>query len=130
MGQVEIGHSSKTSLIQETLGGNLPREWDFRPLCGTVNYCVFRPWTHWGLTVPQTAAELSDRDLTNEDRRSEDSFRNTSLYKMQGFIVTCSFWGEFELNLYNICLRSMTNIINYIRGLVETKKMSTRPHFH
>ena len=42
MGQVEIEHSSKTSLIQETEGENLPREWDFRPLCGAVNYCVFR----------------------------------------------------------------------------------------
>ena len=41
-GQVEIGHSSKSSLIQETEGGNLPREWDFRPLCGAVNYSVFR----------------------------------------------------------------------------------------
>ena len=51
VGQVEIGHSSKTSLIQETEGENLPREWDFRPLCGAVNCCVFRasrsfaPWT-------------------------------------------------------------------------------------
>ena len=26
VGQVEIGHSSKTSLIQETEGENLPRE--------------------------------------------------------------------------------------------------------
>ena len=42
VGQVEIGHSSKTSLIQETEGENLPREWDFIPLCGSVNYCVFR----------------------------------------------------------------------------------------
>ena len=31
VGQVEIGHSSKTSLIQETEGENLPREKDFRP---------------------------------------------------------------------------------------------------
>ena len=66
VGQVEIEHSSKTSLIQETEGENLPREWDFGPLCGAVNYCVFRasrgfaPWTpttalHWtylGLTAP------------------------------------------------------------------------------
>ena len=52
---MEIGHSSKTSLIQETKGENL-------------------------------------------------SSRNTSLYKIQEFvIVTCSFWGEFELNLYIIC---------------------------
>ena len=58
VGQVEIGHSSKTSLIQETEGENL-------------------------------------------------SSRNTSLYKIQGFvIVTCSFWGEFELKLYIICLDS------------------------
>ena len=41
VGQVEIGHSSKTSLIQETEGENLLREWDFRSLCGAVNYCVF-----------------------------------------------------------------------------------------
>ena len=33
--QVEIGHSSKaSSLIQETEGENLPREWDFRSFCG------------------------------------------------------------------------------------------------
>ena len=42
VGQVETGHSSKTSLIQETEGENLPREWDFRSLCGVANYCVFR----------------------------------------------------------------------------------------
>ena len=55
VGQVEIGYSYKTSLIQETKGENL-------------------------------------------------SSRNTSLYQMQEFvIVTCSFWGEFELNLYIIC---------------------------
>ena len=36
VGQVETEHSSKTSLIQETEGENLPIEWDFRPLCGTV----------------------------------------------------------------------------------------------
>ena len=69
VGQVEIGHSSKTSLIQETEGENLPREWHFRPLCGAVNYCVFRasrtlPWTHWGLTTAQAPAELSNGDLT------------------------------------------------------------------
>ena len=29
VGQVEIEHSSKTSLIQETEGENLPREWYF-----------------------------------------------------------------------------------------------------
>ena len=55
--------------------------------------------------------------------RSENGFPNASLYKMQGFIVvTCSFWGEFELNIYIICLRFMTNIINYVTGLAETKK--------
>ena len=42
MDQVEIGHSSETSFIQETEGENLPREWDFRPLCSAINYCVFR----------------------------------------------------------------------------------------
>ena len=48
---------------------------------------------------------------------------NTSLYKMLGFIVvTCSFWGEFEDNFYIICLRFITNIINYVTGLAETKK--------
>ena len=66
VGQVEIGHSSETSLIQKTEGENLLREWDFRPLCGAVNYCVVRasrgftpwtptralPWTHLELTVP------------------------------------------------------------------------------
>ena len=42
---------------------------------------------------------------------------------MQGFIVvSCSFLGEFELNLYIICLRFITNIINYVTGLTETKK--------
>ena len=41
VGQVEVGHSSETSLVQETEGENLPREWDFRPFCGAVNYCVF-----------------------------------------------------------------------------------------
>ena len=44
--------------------------------------------------------------------------------KMQGFIVvTCSFWGEFELNLNIICLRFITNIINYVTGLGETKSV-------
>ena len=32
VGQVEIEHSSKTSLFQETKGENLPRESDFRSL--------------------------------------------------------------------------------------------------
>ena len=42
---------------------------------------------------------------------------------MQGFIVvTCSFWGEFELNLYIICLRFITNTIDYVTGLAFTKK--------
>ena len=55
--------------------------------------------------------------------RSEDGFRNTSLYKMQGFmVVTCSFRGEFEQNLYIICLRFITNAISYVTGLAETKK--------
>ena len=30
--QVEIEHSSETSLFQETKGENLPREWEFRHL--------------------------------------------------------------------------------------------------
>ena len=43
--------------------------------------------------------------------------------KMQGFIVvTCSFCCEFELNLNIICLRFITNIINYVTGLAETIK--------
>ena len=33
-----------------------------------------------------------------------------------------SFWGKFELNLYIICFRFMTNIISYVTGLAETKK--------
>ena len=78
VGQVEIGHSSKTLLIQETEGENLPRKCDFRPLCGAVNYCVFRasrasptgpppglcPGPTGGLQRLQTPAELSNRDLT------------------------------------------------------------------
>ena len=66
-GQVEIGHSS---LIQETEGENPPREWDFRPLCGAVNFCVFRasrglvPGPTGGLQHLQTPVELSIRDLT------------------------------------------------------------------
>ena len=43
---------------------------------------------------------------------------------MQGFIVvTCPFWDEFELNLHIICLRFITNIINYVTGLAETKNV-------
>ena len=73
MGQVEIGHSSKASLIQETKGENL-------------------------------------------------SSRNTSLYKMQEFvIVTCTLWGEFEINLYINCPDSQP-ISNYVAGLAETKR--------
>ena len=78
VGQVEIEHSSETSLIQETEGENLPREWGFRPLCGALNYCVFIasrgfapgpppgiwPGLTGGLQRPQTPAELSNRDLT------------------------------------------------------------------
>ena len=40
--QVEIGHPSEISLIQETEKKDLPREWYFRSLRGAVNYCVFR----------------------------------------------------------------------------------------
>ena len=85
VGQIEIGHSSETSLIQENKGENLPKEWDFRPLCGAVNYCVFRasrgfvpwtptrtlPWTHWGLQRPQIPAELSNRDLIQMRTRGQ-----------------------------------------------------------
>ena len=43
---------------------------------------------------------------------------------MQGFIVvTCSFCCEFELNLNIICLRFITNTINYVTGLAETKNV-------
>ena len=43
---------------------------------------------------------------------------------MQGFIaVTCSFWDESELDLHIICLSFMTNIINYVTGLAETKNV-------
>ena len=102
--QWKIGHFSKTSLIQETEGENLLREWDFRPLCGAVNYCVFR----------------ASRGF---QRIGGDAFRNTWLYKMQGFIVvTCFFLDESELNLCIICFRFITNIINYVTGLAETKK--------
>ena len=67
VGQVEIGHSSKTSLIQETEGENLPIEWDFRPPFGAVNYCVFRasrtpglcPGPTGGVQRPQNPAELT-----------------------------------------------------------------------
>ena len=38
-------------------------------------------------------------------------------------VVTCSFWGEFELNLYIISLRFITNIINYATGLAEAKNV-------
>ena len=39
-------------------------------------------------------------------------------------VVTCSFWGEFELDLYIIRLKFITNIIiNYVTGLVETKNV-------
>ena len=78
VGQVEIGHSSKSLLMQETEGENLLREWDFTPLCGAVNYCVFRasrgfapgpppglcPGLTGSLQRPQTQTEPSSRDLT------------------------------------------------------------------
>ena len=74
VGQVEIKHSSKTSLIQETEGKNLQREWDFRPLCGVVNFQSFQglypldphqdsALDPLGLTVPPDPAELRNIDL-------------------------------------------------------------------
>ena len=78
-----------------------------------------------GLQRPQTLAELSNRDLTQRrigGQRTAFEIHDC-MYKMQGFIViTCSFWGKFELNLYIICLGFVTNIINYVTGLAETKK--------
>ena len=136
--QVEIGHSSKTSLIQETEGENPPREWDFRPLCGSVNILCFQSFQGRHPLDPQQDSALDPLGAcsapdpssieqqipyTNEDRRSENSFRNTSQYKMKGFIVvTCSFLGEFKLNLHIICCRFITNITNFVTGLADTKK--------
>ena len=46
--QVEIEHSSKTSLFQETKG-----EIQESGILDPLWYCVFTlPWTHWGFTVP------------------------------------------------------------------------------
>ena len=93
-------------------------------------YCLFRasrdfaPGPTGASPHPQTPAELSNRYLTQmriEGQRT--AFEIHHCTKMQGFIVvTCSFWGEFELNLNIICLRFITNIINYVTGLAETKK--------
>ena len=142
VGQVEIEHSSKTSLFQETEGENLPRESDFRSLL-VMCFQSFQglcPWTppglcqtHWGLTGPHqdsarptggsqdptrtlpdplgahsTPVELSNRYPTKMRIRGQrTAFEIHYCTKMQGFIVvTCSFWGEFELNLNIICLRS------------------------
>ena len=132
VGQVEIEHSSKTSLFQET-EGKIYQESDilvilvmcfqsFQGLC---------PWTppglcqtHWGLTAPPgPPAELSNRYHTQMRIGGQRmAFEIHHCTKMQGFIVvTCSFCCEFELNLNIICLRFITNIINYVTGLAETK---------
>ena len=112
MGQVEIEHSSKTSLFQETEWENLPRE--TRTLPDPLG-------AH---STPRPPAELSNTYLTQMRIGAQrTAFEIHHYTKMQGFIVvTCSIWGEFELNLNIICLRFMTNMINYVTGLAETKK--------
>ena len=121
VGQVE-------SLIQETEGENLPREWDFRPLCGAVNYCVLRasrgeaPGPTGGLQRPQTTAKLSNRDLT-QMRIAGQRMASKYITVQNARIYSCYFlWSEFEFNLYIICLRFITNVINNVTGLAETKK--------
>ena len=91
------------------------------------------PWTppglcqtHWGLTAPPgPPAELSNRYHTQMRIGGQrTAFEIHHCTKMQGFIVvTCSFCCEFELNLNIICLRFITNIINYVTGLAETKNV-------
>ena len=86
VGQVEIEHSSKTSLFQETEVENLSREWDFRPLVVLCfqSFQGLRRWTHWGLTAPQTPAELSSRDLTQMrigGQRTAFEIRHCTKYK-------------------------------------------------
>ena len=75
-------------------------------------------------STPRPPAELSNRYLTQMRIGAQrTAFKIHHCTKMQGFIVvTCSIWGEFELNLNIICLRFMTNMINYVAGLAETKK--------
>ena len=93
-------------------------------------FCVFRacrgfdPGPTEGSQHPQTPAELSNRYLTQmRIGGHRTAFEIHHCTNMQGFIVvTCSFWGEFELNRNIICLRFITNIINYVTGLAETKK--------
>ena len=66
VGQVEIEHSSKTSLFQETEGEIYRESGILDPLW----HCVFRasrgfaPGPTGGSQCPQTPAELSNRDLT------------------------------------------------------------------
>ena len=132
VGQIEIEHSSKTSLFQETEGEIYRESETLDPLW----YCVFRasrgftsPGLCSGLTGgsqhPQTPAELSNRYLTQMRIGGQRTvFEIHHCTKMQGFIVvSCSFWGELELNLNIICLRFITNIINYVTGLAETKNV-------
>ena len=77
-----------------------------------------------GLQRTQTPAEMSKRDLTQMSIGGQrTAFEIHHYRKMQEFVVvTCSFGGEFELNLYIICPRFITNIINYVTGLAKTKK--------
>ena len=134
MGQVENEYASETSLFQETKG-EIYRESE---ILDPLWCCVFRAsrgLAHGptgGSQHPQSPAELSNRYLTQMRIGGQrTAFEVHHCTKMQGFkVVTCSFWGEFELNLNIICLRFITNIINYVTGLAETKKMSTRPRFH
>ena len=91
------------------------------------------PWTPPGLCSgptgasqhPQTPAELSNRYFTQMRIGGQRTvFEIHHCTKMRGFIVvTCPFWGEFDLNLNIICLRFITNIINYVTGLAETKNV-------
>ena len=58
--RVEIEHSSKTSLFQETKGET--RE---SGILDPLWYCVFTlPWTHWVHSAPRPPAELNNKYLT------------------------------------------------------------------
>ena len=87
-------------------------------------YCVFRasrgfvPGPTGSSQHPQTPAELSNRYFTQMRIGGQRmAFEIHHCTKMQGFsiVVTCSFWGEFELNLDIICLRFITNLRNCYR---------------
>ena len=127
VGQVEIEHSFLKLHYSKRLKGKMYQESE---ILDPLWYCVFRasrgcaPGSTEDSQHPQTLAELSSRYLTQMRTGGQRmAFEIHHYTKMQGFIVvTCSFWGEFELNLNIICLRFITNIINYVTGLAETKK--------